>query len=451
MHPVFCKTTLCLILTISILAPSAGAVVCNGAPEAAWLGIDPPIAPQPYALPAGPNVITVSTTAELQAALAWNTHRNHIQLDIILNDGIYESTDLDNGRYLRLYGSHRLWAANLGGAVLKFGIDAGGNNADPSAGGPKYYDAGAEFHGLVFDIESGSYAPWYPDGDPESVDSYALINWGDSQAVRVEDCWFFGHGEIGRGVAIASPEAFVGRRLVIDGFRVFGIGVLELDASAPDLATPAQLSDLTVTDIDDPVNEPEWAEGGIWLAATGSLERAYVRDTHRYGVLTGGNLRGGIVRDVDVDQIGDAALDGVGIYLENTTVGTSVSEFCVGPATRWGVRSEWDHFDSTIPFDPVTMFPRGIDNTVHHGLIEASFIGVWFDQGTVNSAVHHCIFRNYNWAAVAFNHNVATLADWPDWMLAPGGWAAGNAYLEPAACGQVRDQHPNNTNNPVCE
>ncbi len=44
-------------------------------------------------------------------------------------------------------------AQTPGRDLLKFGIDAGGNNADPSSDGPEY-DNGAECHGLVFDIES---------------------------------------------------------------------------------------------------------------------------------------------------------------------------------------------------------------------------------------------------------------------------------------------------------
>ena len=440
------------ILFLAFVIPSSLAVaaVCGGAPEAAWLGIDPPIAPQPYVPPVTGHVIRVSTTAELQEVLAWNTHRNHIQLDVILSDGVYEPDHLDNGRFLRLYGSHRLWAEHLGGAVLKFGIDVGGNNTDPSAGGPKYYDAGAEFHGLVFDIESEEHAAQIADHNGR-IRSYAITNWGDSQDVRVEDCWFYGHGVVQSGVFIDSPEGFVGRRLVIDGFRFNGLAAGVFDHDAPDLVRPIQLSDLTVTHINDPDAEPPAGEFGIWLAGTGSLERAYIRNVHRAGVVIGGNLRNGVVRDIDVDRIGDATLEGVGIYLENTTVGTSVSEFCVGPHTLWGVRSEWDHYDPTDPFDPDEMFPRGLDNTVHHGLVESPFVGVWFDQGTVNGAVHHCIFRNYTWAAIAFNNNVATLADWPNYALAPGSWEAGNVFPEAGVCALVRDQHPNNTNNPICE
>jgi hypothetical protein len=445
-RPGRCLARLVSILLLALVLPSSRVVaaVCNGGPEAAILGIDPPIAPQPYALPVAGNVIHVSTTAELQAALAWNTYRNDIQLDVILSNGVYDPADLD-GSFLRLYGSHRLWAEHLGGAVLKFGIDAGGNNTDPSGGGPKYYDAGAELHGLVFDIESEVYAA------QNAGHAYAVTNWGDSRDVRIEDCWFFGNGEVEWGVRIRSPEGFVGRRLLIDGFRFYGITAGVHDHDAPDLAAPIELSDLVVTHIDDPVEEPPAGEFGIWLAGTGSLERAYVRDVHRAGVVTGGNLRNGTVRDVDVDRVGDDMLEGVGIYLENTTVGTSVSEFCVGSKTLWGVRSEWDHYNDTIPFNPVEMFPRGIDNTIHHGLLESPFVGVWFDQGTVDGAVHHCLFRNYTWAAVAFNHNVATLADWPDYALAPGSWEAGNAFLEAGVCGLVRDQHPNNTHNPICE
>ncbi|MFY0534091.1 hypothetical protein [Nannocystis pusilla] len=158
-------------------------------------------------------------------------------------------------------------------------------------------------------------------------------------------------------------------------------------------------------------------------------------------MLLGGNLRGGIVRDIDVDDIGDTPGDGVGIYLDNTTVQTEVSEFCVGPETRYGVVSEWDN----------NTFPRGINNTLYHGLIESSFIGVWFDHGTVDSYVRQCILRNYTWAGVAFNRNVATTSDWPNYAAHPGSWQSGNVLPEPGVCASVRDQHPNVTNSPICE
>lgn len=442
-HP-FNRAALACAVSLALLAAPAAAraAVCNGAAEAPSLGIDPPSAPQSYTLP--DILIVVDSTQELQDLLVWNFQTNQTQLDILLLDGIYEPDDLTNGNYLKLYGSHRLWARHPGGAVLKFGIDAGGNN-------PAYYGAGAEFHGLTFDITDPTAAPVFPDSSSETVDSFALIAWGASQNVRVEDCYFRGNGAIGWGVVSMSPNGFVGSRLVIDGFLMNGLRVSQ-PRGAADLPIPVQLSDLVVTNIDDPNHEAPTGESAIQLFATGSLERAYIRDIHRAGVVTGGNLRGGLVRDIDVDRVGGGGLLGVGIYMDNTTESTEITEFCVGPETEDGVRSEWDNYKA--PLDLVSEFPRGINNYVNHGLIEATRIGVAFDQGTIDSGVEDCIFRNYSYAGIWFHRNYADIADWPNYApQVMGSWQADNTFLEDptAVCEVVRDQHPNNVQVPVCE
>ncbi|MEZ4449669.1 MAG: hypothetical protein R3B09_09325 [Nannocystaceae bacterium] len=433
---------------LALLAAPArahAAPVCDGAIEAAALGVDAPSPPAAYALPTGIIMFSVSTTAELQHLLRWNSGWNHATLNILLEDGVYEPDDLVGGTYLRLWGGHHLWARHQGGAILKFGIDAGGNDKPNASGGPQLYGGGAELHGLVFDIDDPIHAPANLDGDPSRSDTYAIASWGSGAHVRVEDCTLHGNGVIDIGVrawsnGIGAPEGFVGRRLEIDGFRVYGLAV-NAPAALPDLAAPVVLADLTITDIGGPPIEWPSGEVGIWLGATGSLERARIRDVGDAGVLLGGNLRGGLVRDVDVDEIGDAPGDGVGIYLDNTTIDSDVGHFCVGPATRWGVISEWDNNTA----------PRGIRNEIHHGLIESDFIGVWFDQGTVDSHVHHCVLRNYTWAGIAFHHNLAALADWPNYAASSGSWGAGNVLPEPGVCAYVRDQHPNVTTNPICE
>ena len=433
---------------LSLVAASsarAGAP-CEGAPEAVALGIDPPQPPQPYALPVGTQVIRVTTTAQLQRALAWDPQQNARRLDIVLADGVYAAEGLDNGRSLRLWGSHRLWAETLGGAVLEFGIDVGGNDPPQAS----WYGAGAEFHGLVFDLAAADRAAVLGRGDP-AHDGHALVAWGDSQRVVIEDCEFRGHGQVAWGIRIDSPNGFVARRLVIHGFSTYGLAVLQADARRPDLPAPVELRDLRVTDIDDPLHEPLFGEAGIWLAATGSLERAYLRRIHRAGVVTGGNLRGGSLRDLDIDAIGDSQLEGVGVYLDNTTVDTQVSEFCIGSRTAWGVRSEWDNHGRPASAG-TEAFPRGIRNVVHHGLIEAWRVGVWFDQGTVDSGVHDVVFRGYAWAAIGLYRNLRRLAAWPSYdPQTAGSWARDNRFAEVGVCAVVRDQHPRRTAAPQCE
>ena len=108
---------------------------CNGAREARSLGVFAPKPPSDYAdeVPdcADANVACVSP-ATLQDEVDAGTEI------IVLADGVYTSDALD-GAFLTIDGQE-LWAQNRGGAVLEFGIEAGGNGIQ---------HMGARLRGLV--------------------------------------------------------------------------------------------------------------------------------------------------------------------------------------------------------------------------------------------------------------------------------------------------------------
>lgn len=137
-----------LVAEFGILPPKAPSLYNAPDPEVLCDGLDPDDCP----------VKSVSTTTELVAAVSGPYTG---PLDIILNDGIYQANELpgaeDGVAYLTLNGAHRLWAKSAAGAVLTFGIYAGGNPGavvdpddltDPVVA--RFY--GPEFHGLVFDV-----------------------------------------------------------------------------------------------------------------------------------------------------------------------------------------------------------------------------------------------------------------------------------------------------------
>lgn len=455
-----------LQLASVLLAPEADAP-CKGAPEAVQLGIEPPLPPRDPAAQVPPDALVVHDSAELQRALLPNQGLDAEPRDIVLAPGIYTAEELSNGRYLRMFGPHRLWAAQLGSVVLRFGIAVGGSASEGAPPGTRRYELGAQFHGLVFEFDDPDGAPRFRARDEHAQDielSYAIGAWGDAANLVVADCELRGQGLVDYGVRVTAPEGAVLERLRVTGFRNYGVFVNVPSRDVPPLAKPAQLRDLEVREIVDPLRELPYAEGGIMLGASGSLERARVRDVHRAGIVTGGNLDGGLLRDLDVDRVmldGDPNAGGesrgVGIYLDNTTRNTHVREFCVGAQVYDGVRSEWDNRSAQrLARNPERVFPRGLHNRVSHGLVEASHTGVWFDQGTIDSQVDHLILRNYRWAAIAFHHNFDTLEHWSALTLTDPSeqaarfydpaWAGSserdNLFLEPGVCALARDLHP---------
>lgn len=386
--------------------------VCNGAPEAAALGILPPVAPQPgYTLPGGPQTTTVWDTASLEAAAA----DPNVE-DIILRDGIYAPDDLV-GDYLTVTGK-RLWAQHQGKAVLKFGIQAGGNNK------PAKDWSNPEFHGLVFDIEDPTHTPLNKKASEPEATRSAIYTWGDATELVVEDCLFFGNGVIPRAISNHQPDAFEARRLVIRDFRRVGIIADQPTDMPPPVPNGMIIEDVDISGINDPGGSPGPADHprGMQLGEQAIVSRVKIRDVRWTGIVTVENTDGSWFEHLDIDEIGVGARVGgaVGVYFERMTRNSMVAQSCIGPQTKFGVRTEWD---GDYPG------PRGINNTVARSLIESAIIGVHHNQGTVASDVYGVTFRNYSWAAINMLNNLSSEALWPNYD--DGGAQWGNLFLEP--------------------
>lgn len=410
--------------------------VCGVEPDPAGggipqqLGIDPPTPPQPYALPscnaaqqAANDCRIVHDAAELQQAVLFDPGKN---MDIILEDGYYLASELDDlvaiaASYLPLARAHRLWARNPGDAILTFGVVAGGNYCTPAIAAK--FD-GAEFHGLVFDITDAQYAVPV-NGQPGAARS-ALMAWGHSRGVKVQDCWFRGWDVVDRAISAHRPDGLVVERVEVLNFKRFGI-VVELGWPTPSVACPAdpapvvlddpaRLSDLAIHGIGDPV----WSslpydpvacangtgvycagtqEHGIFIGETTLVDRVRLRDVAWSGILVADStklLNRVTLRDIDVDDQGSNEDGwGAGVGFEAGNDGSTLREFCIGPNVRRGVHAEWSHKGAA---------QDNMNITIADGWSRAEYIGISLDAGTLDTTIDNvridgaCLASTYMYA-----------------------------------------------------
>ncbi|MEM7151950.1 MAG: right-handed parallel beta-helix repeat-containing protein [Myxococcota bacterium] len=382
---------------------------CNGAREAGALGVFGPEPPSAYSLTEAPDcndaTVICVTPATLQGEVDDGTEV------IVLRDGVYTANDLD-GDFLSIDGQE-LWAEHVGGAILEFGIEAGGNGIQ---------HAGSRLRGLVFDIDDATHVP-----DQLASGTTIISAWGDATHLRIDDTEFHGNGLVDTGIYVASPSDLQLERLEIDGLRRYGT----LVEGAGPVNTPVFAQDIRVDDVSSPLNPKHGV--GLRFSESVVLNRARVRDVRWAGIVVNGEAMGSQVTSVDVDRVGIGSTTGaVGVYLDNTTRHTTIQDFCVGPQTRIGVNSEWDNWcDHAVPgCDTPThdMFPRAHHTTVKDGLVEAWQIGVHFDQGTVAGNVEDMIFRNYLRAGIVFHNNLSDANLWPNYD--DGSTEANNDFQE---------------------
>lgn len=319
-------------------------------------GAAAPSAPAPYAVPGG--AVTVSTSAGLVAELAKPAH------DIVLGDSDYNaSLPFSNSN------GNRVYAAHLGRAVLHAGLTLGGN----SGGG------GGLIQGLAFDVAGTS-----------KVEDNAIVNvWGAAGVNdTVLDTTFDGHGTVGYAIKVTTPEGFTARRIIARNLTSDGISV-DSYPTAVTFAHPPVLSDLDVANVARPTPKSSngTSEACMWLGTPATLTRAKLRNCAWMGLWTGFNGVGATYSDVDVDGTP------TGIYLEHFTTSSTFRNLHVGTGVRTGVNCEWA--------DPSWGGkPASVGNVIEDSLIESSWVGVYFDEGTTRTTVRNTTFRGQSGAAI---------------------------------------------------
>ncbi len=315
--------------------------------------VQAPVAPSAYALPAGG--VNVATSAELITALASGTVS-----DIVLANGIY-----DNATPFYNVNGHRLYAATVGGAVLRAGITMGGN------WGP----GNGLVRGLSFDVS-----------DPAKTLANSIVSiWGSGAGSRILDVTLNGHKMIGTGIQAGALERIVVQRVVASDFTDYGVIAL----GGTTLTTPPLFEDLNVARVTRavPGSSSGTAEACVWLANSATLRRALIRSCGVTGVWTGGIISGSVLEHLDIDSTG------VGIYMEHYTTGVTVQYMRVGTSVSTGVNCEWA--------DPLTGGkPACVGNVIQDSTIASFLVGVYLDAGTTQTTVRRVTFTNQSWAAI---------------------------------------------------
>jgi hypothetical protein len=315
--------------------------------------VQAPVAPSTYALPAG--AVNVATSAQLITALASGTAS-----DIVLANGIY-----DNATPFYNVSGHRLYAATLGGAVLRAGITMGGN------WGP----GNGLLRGLSFDVS-----------DPARTVANSIVTiWGSGAGSRILDVTLNGHKTIGTGIQAGALDRIVVQRVVATDFTDYGVIAL----GGTTLTTPPLFEDLNVARVTRavPGSSSGTAEACVWLANSATLRRALIRSCGVTGVWTGGIISGSLLEHLDIDSTG------VGVYMEHYTTGVTVQYMRVGASVSTGVNCEWA--------DPLTGGkPACVDNVIQDSTIASFKVGVFLDAGTTRTTVRRVTFLNQWWAAI---------------------------------------------------
>lgn len=311
----------------------------------------PPIPPSPYDLPGSYTLVT--TTAEFKTALAGAA------TDIVLADGTYDDT-----AYINCTKGHRIYAQNLGGAVLTAALAIGSNTVDAANN--------AIVRGISFNVT-----------DPaKEFTGRSLSNWGYSKYAQFLDLTFDGAGTGNSGLHVTQPIGVRIHRIEVRDQQTYGVFVSKNDAGIV-LADPVLVSDILAIGIKytaDPGFYDGTAEAGVWIGEKADVRRIKIRDCGWMGLWTGSACNGSRMSDIDIDDFPAE----VGIYCEHYTDNSILSRYNIGPNVRHGINCEW----SPSP-------PASLTGTIFEdGRIDTTCVGIYMDQNCADSTARRTRFFN---------------------------------------------------------
>jgi hypothetical protein len=331
----------------------------------------PPSPPSAYALPTG--AVAVNSVSALSSALSGSSR------DIILEDGTYSSSSPLS------VGNHRLWARNLGGVHLNFGLHL----------------SGGEVHGLNLNVTS------------TAADSNGSDIFIDGVNSGVYDSWLYGNHVVGTGVADRTTSGLVVKRVVVNGFTDYGIF---FQTYYPQYSTdnPAVKPVITDADISQIYEANRGAsdgtgEAGLWAGTGCTCDKLKIRDTGWDAIWTGANANDGIFSNFDIDNIhgtvpSTSSPVSVGVYLEHWTRRNTFTNFVIGNVSSTGVRvgfnCEWAD-PSATGLDPVPGESLGAchNNTITNGTLYTSVTGISLEDA-VGTTVSKVKFVGQSFAAL---------------------------------------------------
>jgi hypothetical protein len=316
-----------------------------------------PTPPSRYVVP--PGAVRVTTSAKLSRVLKRTRPTN-----IALANGVYGG----RGPFLNPHG-HRLYAANLGGAVLRVGLSLGGNAGRP----------GGLVRGVVFDVR-----------DPaKTVEGAVITVWGTARRARVLDVTLRGNRAVRSGLVVREPEGFSAARLVVRGFTDYGVLVDANDPARTHLRRPFRLADVDVAGVTRPVPRSSngTAEACLWVGNPGVVERVRARRCAWTGLWTGTATADAVFDQIDIDQTP------TGVYLEHFTRSSRFQRLQVGGDVRIGLVTEWAN-------PAAGGRAASVDNVIQDSWFASRVAGVYLDAGTTRTTIRRSMFVNQEWAAI---------------------------------------------------
>ena len=351
----------------SSTATSTASTVAAPAPAPLPSPVAPPVAPAAYSVPAG--AVNVSSSAGLLSALGGST-----PTDIVLADGVYDNP----APFVNSFG-HRIYAANIGKAVLKAGLVFGNN----------WGSGNGLVQGVAFDVT-----------DPTKTFQSSIINvWGTGKGSRVLDVTLDGHSVLGAGILVRQAEGFVARRIIARNFVDWGVLVDENSLTAT-LSTPALLEDLDLANVTHvvPRSSNGTSEACLWIGNSATVRRVRTRNCAWEGVWVGTATKDSLFEDIDVNDAW------VGLYLEHFSSNTTFQRMHVGPNIDTGLNCEWAN--------PLWgSVPGCTDNIIQDSVFDTRTVGVNLDDGTIRTTVRRSTFLNQTWAGIGNYRGVNNLYD----------------------------------------
>ena len=348
----------------------------------------PPTAPQPYTLPA--NAVHVNNTADFIKQFTSSSAK-----DIVLENGIY-----DNPAPVMAAAPHRIWAAQLGGARLRFGLAFESN----------FSSAGAAVHGLTFDITN-----------PATTSSSAVIRIAQAPNtnVTIEDVTINGNRSVNAGIQAFNSSGLIVRRCAVSD--VFDAGILlQGYGNVAYTYVPNQTPLIEDCDVKNVYRDQRGSNNGkseacMWIGVTVTVRRVRLQNCGWMGLWTGSNANNARFSDLtilDTDK---------GIYVEHWTRNTIFERFQIGPLTgtagsagihtRLGIITEWaDPAYTGLNPVPGESLAASHSNTIQNGFISSYLAGVFTDdaEGTTVAGV---TFANQRFTGISEFRNDKTKYD----------------------------------------
>lgn len=347
--------------------PPGDAVIYFWPPDPVVLPPEPVNPPEAYVVPGGGTLVT--TTAELLTA--WGSG---VPLDIVLADGVYDNA----GPLPNSIVPHRLWAQNLLGAELLFGLSWGGNSGG-SAG---------ELHGIAFNVDSLAKVSALGLLNEAIVLTWGAIGGGFAGNLIVEDCTFNMNNVVGSAIQATYPFGLQVRRVQIQNGIDWGIFAFRNGVAGDALPTAMILEDIDIDHIRYPVTSLSMGGIGVWAGHECVITRCKVRDVDWAGVALVNDATHCRLYDIDCDNCQQGYLDpgGRGVYFEHCH-DVIIDRVHVGPESMFGISWEWNS-GSTNPClnDWV---PRNYDIWVSNAFMQSYKVGIAWDI-----TVQRCSIRN---------------------------------------------------------